>query len=264
MQPNKKSSPSFAVIFFALGAIVALIYYFGFPGGSSNTASAAETTSAAAASSSPSAATVDLKPSQLNAIKIESVGTHSFHVEKEAVGSIAYHEKDAHSGILSKFVVANVPESASTLIHVGQPVETKVVAYPDRVFSGKVSLVGVTVYDSGGNPAIDPNTHRIAVRCEIADPKNELYPGMLATIVIQVQKPVESVGIPANGVVRKGDGTMTVWVTEDRRRFEERTVKIGLQQNGYDQILEGLKPGELVATDGAVFISNVLYAPPSD
>ena len=30
------------------------------------------------------------------------------------------------------------------------------------------------------------------------------------------------------------------------------------------QVLEGLKPGELAVTDGAVFISNILYAPPSD
>jgi len=51
---------------------------------------------------------------------------------------------------------------------------------------------------------------------------------------------------------------MTVWVTSDRRRFTQRTVKIGLQQDGWDQILEGLSPGETVVTDGAVFLSNKL------
>ena len=33
--------------------------------------------------------------------------------------------------------------------------------------------------------------------------------------------------IPLDGVVREGDGTMTAWVTTDRRRFTKRTVKIG-------------------------------------
>jgi cobalt-zinc-cadmium efflux system membrane fusion protein len=33
-------------------------------------------------------------------------------------------------------------------------------------------------------------------------------------------------------------------------------VKIGLQQDGMTQILEGLEPGELVVTEGAVFVSN--------
>ena len=40
------------------------------------------------------------------------------------------------------------------------------------------------------------------VRCEIADPKHELRPGMLASFVIRVQDPVESAAIPMNGVVR--------------------------------------------------------------
>ena len=60
------------------------------------------------------------------------------------------------------------------------------------------------------------------------------------------------------GVVREGDGTMTVWVTSDSRRFIKRTVKVGLQQDGWTQILEGLQPGETVVTDGAVFLSNKL------
>jgi cobalt-zinc-cadmium efflux system membrane fusion protein len=51
---------------------------------------------------------------------------------------------------------------------------------------------------------------------------------------------------------------MTVWVTADRRRFTKRTVKIGLQHEGYRQILDGLRVGELVATEGAIFLSNML------
>jgi cobalt-zinc-cadmium efflux system membrane fusion protein len=51
---------------------------------------------------------------------------------------------------------------------------------------------------------------------------------------------------------------MVVWVTTDGRRFTKRTVKIGLQNDGYHQILEGLQPGEVVATDGALFLNNAL------
>jgi cobalt-zinc-cadmium efflux system membrane fusion protein len=59
-------------------------------------------------------------------------------------------------------------------------------------------------------------------------------------------------------VVRQGDGTQTIWVTADRRRFTKRTVEIGQQRDGYRQILQGVQPGELVATDGAIFLSNML------
>ena len=64
--------------------------------------------------------------------------------------------------------------------------------------------------------------------------------------------------MPLDGVVRENDGTMTVWVTADRRRFTQRTVKLGMLRDGYYQIVDGLHPGELVATEGALFLSNAL------
>jgi membrane fusion protein, heavy metal efflux system len=51
---------------------------------------------------------------------------------------------------------------------------------------------------------------------------------------------------------------MTVWVTADRRRFTKRTVDIGQQRDGLRQIRNGVEVGELVATDGAIFLSNML------
>jgi len=154
-----------------------------------------------------------------------------------------------------KWMVANVTESDSPLFHVGQPVQAGVMAYPDRVFEGKISRLGAVV---------DPNTHRLMVRCEIADPKYELRPGMVASFAIRVQDPTESVAIPMNGVVREGDGTMTAWVTTDRRRFMQRIVKVGLQRDGRYQVLDGLKRGELAVANGAVFLSNILHAAPTD
>jgi cobalt-zinc-cadmium efflux system membrane fusion protein len=96
------------------------------------------------------------------------------------------------------------------------------------------------------------------VRSEISDPQHELRAGMFANFVIRIGPPVRSPSIPADGVVREGDGTMTVWVTADRRRFTRRTVTIGEQHDGYRQILEGVQVGELVATEGAIFLSNAL------
>jgi membrane fusion protein, heavy metal efflux system len=154
-----------------------------------------------------------------------------------------------------KWMLANIPESDISFYQLGQPVQVTVMAYPNRVFHGKVSRI----YE-----AVDPNTHRLTVRSEIEDPKDELRPGMLANFVIRVHGPVESTAIPANGVVREADGTMTAWVTTDRRQFVQRVVKTGLRRDDRVQIIEGLKRGELVVSDGAVFLSNMLEAPPTD
>jgi cobalt-zinc-cadmium efflux system membrane fusion protein len=154
-----------------------------------------------------------------------------------------------------KWLLANVTESDSPLFQVGQPVEVKVMARPGRMFKGTISKIYAIV---------DPTTHRVTVRSEIADPNHELRPGMLATFVIRVREPVESVAIPTTGVDRNSDGTYEAWVTVDRHVFAQRRVKIGLERDGHYQVLEGLQRGELAVTEGAVFISNILYAPPSD
>jgi membrane fusion protein, heavy metal efflux system len=154
-----------------------------------------------------------------------------------------------------KWMLANVPESDSGFFHLGQPVAVRTLAYDGRVFKGKVSKIYETV---------DPNTHRVTIRSEISDPKNDLRPGMLANFVIRVDAPVEAPAIPANGVVREPDGTMGAWVTTDRRTFTEKVIKVGLRNDGRVQILDGLQRGELVVSDGAVFLSNMLQAPPSD
>jgi cobalt-zinc-cadmium efflux system membrane fusion protein len=154
-----------------------------------------------------------------------------------------------------KWMLANVPESDSGFFHLGQPVVVGTLAYDGRVFKGKISKIYETV---------DPNTHRVTIRSEITDPKNDLRPGMLANFVIRIDAPVEATAIPANGVVREPDGTMGAWVTTDRRTFTERIIKVGLRNDGRVQILDGLERGELVVSDGAVFLSNMLQAPPSD
>ena len=149
----------------------------------------------------------------------------------------------------SMWMLANVPENDSPAFRVGHEVKVKVGAFPDRVFEGKI----VTV-----TSMVDPNTRRVLLRSEIKDPQHELRSGMFANFVIRTGDPARSVAVPLAGVVREGDGTQTVWVTADRRRFTHRTVKLGLQHEGYRQILEGLQPGELVATEGAIFLSNLL------
>jgi cobalt-zinc-cadmium efflux system membrane fusion protein len=151
--------------------------------------------------------------------------------------------------ISTMWMLANVIESDIPDYHLGQEERVKVTAYPDRVFEGKISTIGAS---------IDPNTHRVFVRSEITDPEHRLLFGMYANFVIRTGDPQRSPAVPLNGVVREGDGTMSVWVTTDKRRFTKRTVELGIQRDGYDQILNGLAPGELIATEGAIFLSNML------
>jgi membrane fusion protein, heavy metal efflux system len=161
----------------------------------------------------------------------------------------------AVADLSTMWMIANVIETDAPAYKLGQSVEVTVPAYPDTIFKGRVTTLG---------SIIDPNTHRQLVRSQIDDPKHLLRSGMFASFVIRVGDPMRSLAVPANGVVREGDGTMTVWVTGDSRHFTKRTVKVGLQQDGWTQILEGLQPAEIVVTDGAVFLSNKLLLGDAD
>jgi cobalt-zinc-cadmium efflux system membrane fusion protein len=147
------------------------------------------------------------------------------------------------------WMLASVNESDSTVFRVGQLMQVMLDAFPGRVFDGKINYVGESV---------DATTRRVIVSSEIRNPQHELRSGMFAHFVISLGQPMRSPGVPVDGVVRDGDGTMTIWVTADRRRFTRRTVQIGEERDGYRQILSGVQPGELVATEGAILLSNEL------
>jgi membrane fusion protein, heavy metal efflux system len=149
--------------------------------------------------------------------------------------------------VSTMWMQAFVPEADAPLLHVGQPVKIHVMAFPGRVFNGKITTVGASV---------DANTHRILVRSEIDDPKHELRPGMFTSFDITTGAPIQSPALAMDGVVREGDGTMTAWVTTDRKRFARRVIKLGLEQDGFVQVLEGLSAGELVANEGALYLST--------
>lgn len=146
------------------------------------------------------------------------------------------------------WMVASVPEAELAGYSIGQAVTVKVAAYPDMSFIGKVNYI---------SDSADPATHRITVRAEVANSKRLLKPQMLANFNITVGAPVNSIAVPANAIAREGDGSISVWVTQDGSRFKRRDVKVGLFQNGMVQVIAGLNAGEKIARDKALFLSNL-------
>jgi membrane fusion protein, heavy metal efflux system len=157
--------------------------------------------------------------------------------------------------INTMWMLANVPEDTIARYKVGQAVRVTVPAWPDRVFTGRITTIGSSV---------DPTTRRTFLRSEIDDPEYCLRSGMFANFVIQTGDPVSSLAVPADGVVREGDGMMTVWVTTDRKKFVKRTVTLGQEHAGTYQVVDGLHQGELIAATGALFLSNTLNGVSSD
>jgi cobalt-zinc-cadmium efflux system membrane fusion protein len=149
------------------------------------------------------------------------------------------------------WLLATVTEADSPAFRRGQTLTATVPALPGRTFAGTIDAIGAS---------IDPNTRRVTLRSSIRDPGHELRAGMFANFVIRTGAPHHAPAVPLAGVVREGDGTLSVWVAgADPHRFTRRVVRIGRESDGFDEVLEGLEPGDSVVVDGAILLSNMLF-----
>ena len=150
-------------------------------------------------------------------------------------------------GDLSKvWLVANAREVDAPLLHLGDPVEVRVLAYPDRVFKAKLTYIGVSV---------DPNTHRLPVRAEVENPDRALKPQMFASFTIITGADQIGAAVPDDAVIYEGD-VARVWVARTDKTLELRQIKPGRGGDHMVQALAGLQPGEQVVTEGSVFIDR--------
>lgn len=147
--------------------------------------------------------------------------------------------------VSSVWLLANVRETDSGRVHLGQAVEVRVPAYPNRVFRARVSYVAAL---------IDPVTHRLPVRAEIDNRDGALKPEMFADFRILTGDATQSPAVPQAAVVYEGDAAH-VWVT-DGGLLSLRAIRTGRSDAGLVEVLDGLKPGEQIVTKGGLFIDQ--------
>lgn len=141
---------------------------------------------------------------------------------------------------------AYVPETDIALIRVGQQLQVKIAALPDRAFTARITSIGASS---------DQQTRRIVVRSEIDNPDRILKAEMFATFRIATGEPMARPCVPVTSVIRHG-GAASVWVEREPRIFERRSVRLGGEFDGFVQILAGLSSNERVVGRGAIFVDN--------
>lgn len=145
------------------------------------------------------------------------------------------------------WLIANVKETDAPKMRIGLPVEVRVLAYPGRVFSAKVTYIA-----SG----VDPVTRRVTVRAEVENPESALKPEMFASFVLVTGDEVTSPAVPREAVIYEAD-TARVWVARDDRTIELRRIRAGMTSgDGLVQVVSGVQPGERVVTKGSLFIDR--------
>ena len=130
-----------------------------------------------------------------------------------------------------------VPERAALAVRPGQSVQLQVDAVPGRMFTGKITRV---------SPAVDVTNRTVSLEAQVPNPQGLLKPGLFARGIAEVGRD-QGVAFVPEAAVSYFVGITKLFVVADGKA-QERAVKVGRKQNGAVEILEGVKPGELVAT----------------
>lgn len=149
------------------------------------------------------------------------------------------------------WVTAEIDETLVGRVVAGRPVTVKAAAYPGETFPGTLAAIG---------DVVDPDTRRVTLRIELANPGRKLKPQMLVTVSVAATTPRSVLVVPARAL-QTMDGESVVFVRSGTDQFLRRAVTTGATVNGAVEIVRGLAAGDVVATSGAFLLKSALTAP---
>jgi len=134
----------------------------------------------------------------------------------------------------------SVPESAMGQVRNGQKVVVGVDAFPGERFTGQVVAI---------DPVVDPNSRSARLRAQIPNPDARLRPGQFARLQLDTGSGrADALLVPEQALMQEGDTRLVYTVVDGKAHKTE--VKTGTRVPGKVQVLEGLKPGDVVITAG--------------
>ncbi|MEO0285608.1 MAG: efflux RND transporter periplasmic adaptor subunit [candidate division WOR-3 bacterium] len=143
-------------------------------------------------------------------------------------------------------VDAYVDESEVIKVKNGQPVRVRVTAYSDKVFRGIVKALAASPYQSTGSTTTISSGITYPVEVAITD-TGVLYPGMSATCEIITARKDSALKIPVQALGKEKSGEDYIFIIKSGV-VQKRYVKIGLIASNEAEIVEGLNPGDTIAT----------------
>jgi multidrug efflux pump subunit AcrA (membrane-fusion protein) len=139
------------------------------------------------------------------------------------------------------WLTAQIPEKDVSLIKRGIPVHAKIDSFPKRDFIGSLSFI---------DTRIQSETRTMAVRANIVNPNSDLKPEMFGKMTLQTDT-AQALFVPSLAVQQVGEATV-VYVEQAPNVFKETRVEIGKTLGESMEVVEGLRSGDRIATQGSL------------
>lgn len=149
---------------------------------------------------------------------------------------------------LSKvWVLVTLYESQLPFVSLDQEAVMSLPYIPGQTFTGRV----VYIY-----PYVNTKTREVQVRLEFDNSDGLLKPGMYATVDLKSTLRERATLVPREAVISTGKRDIA-FVSLGEGRFEPRQVRLGVEPgDGRVEVVEGLKPGEMVVTSGQFLLDS--------
>ena len=139
------------------------------------------------------------------------------------------------------WVICDVYENALAQVHLGENVQIRLNAYPDKVRTGKISDIGAV---------LDPAIRTAKVRIQVANPDNLLRIGMFATSTFLGAQTSPVVTVPAPAILHLHDREFVFEPSGGSGDYKQIRVTVGrtLEDNTVE-VLGGLHPGQQIVAN---------------
>lgn len=148
----------------------------------------------------------------------------------------------------SVFVLINMYESDIASVKLGDAVQITTLAYPDKVFTGKIDKL----FD-----VLDPDNKVMRARVMISNPDNMLKPGMFTNVKIQAKSGMNLPAIKTDAIVFDNNKNYVV-VVDGPAKVHIQPVEIAKRVEDVAYISKGLKPGQRVVASRQVYLYESL------
>ncbi len=150
----------------------------------------------------------------------------------------------AVSDISTVWIQGHIYEKDVTSVRAGDTVEATS-PYVSRSFPGVIAYIGAMV---------DPATRTTPVRIVTRNPNGVLKKDMIVDAIIRTRTKTGVLTVPTSAVLFNTENLPFVYVRVEPDKFSVRLIRTGLQQDDRFEVLDGLKEGEEVVSEGSVFL----------
>jgi cobalt-zinc-cadmium efflux system membrane fusion protein len=144
------------------------------------------------------------------------------------------------------WVIGDLYEQDFQTVHVGSEAALTTPAYPTLTLRGRLTYI---------DPRVDPQTRTAKVRVEVPNAEGRLRLGMYVTLAFTTPGGERTVVIPRGAVQTIGERQVVfVPAPDEEGKFLARPVQVGPLRGDLVTIRSGVRPGEVVVTEGSFFL----------